>query len=404
MKIGLFGISGVYNYGCEAIVRGSYTYFKTCFPDAHIIYYSFCPDYDRDRLSDMDIEIVPIGFHTPLYKRVVNKLLRLCHSKKQLLMLNDKTKLEALDMMVSIGGDLYTIPKIERSKKKYSYHNVLVDICYFVRRKKTKFIIFGASIGPFGSYKHAVNYYRSSLNLVDCIICREKASIEYLNNLGVKKTMFLPDPAFLVTDGMNGNYNPNGFIGINLSYLSLFENLASDERENKLFELKQFIETLYRQLNKDIMLIPHVVYGDNEKDNDFIFLSRVFELLDEKIKEHVMFANYSGGFLGIKKELRKCSLVISARMHCCVNAIRECVPTIFIAYSTKSEGMCQFVYGSKECVINIETLDKQSIEIIENAYAKKEQLHSFLVDRNEQILNMFVNTLDAGVVSIYDET
>lgn len=46
-------------------------------------------------------------------------------------------------------------------------------------------------------------------------------------------------------------------------------------------------------------------------------------------KDHVFFADFSNGFIGLKEYLSKCYVVVAARMHCAVNAIDANVPAIF---------------------------------------------------------------------------
>ena len=54
----LIGIGGVYNYGCEAIVRGTVNILKTINPNVHISYASYNYEDDVRRLADCDIRIV----------------------------------------------------------------------------------------------------------------------------------------------------------------------------------------------------------------------------------------------------------------------------------------------------------------------------------------------------------
>ena len=63
--------------------------------------------------------------------------------------------------------------------------------------------------------------------------------------------------------------------------------------------------------------------------------------------------------------MRECKIVISARMHCAINAVCENIPTIFLSYSQKSIGMCQYVYGTKEWVVPINNAEIELIPKIE---------------------------------------
>ena len=62
MKYLLIGINGVYNYGCEAIVRGSVNILRAFDPQAEITYATLSPDYDRKMLADCGLEIIPRRF------------------------------------------------------------------------------------------------------------------------------------------------------------------------------------------------------------------------------------------------------------------------------------------------------------------------------------------------------
>lgn len=57
MNIGMFGMYGLYNYGCEAIARGTYELLKQSWPDSKIILYTANTNKDREILCDLDIEV-----------------------------------------------------------------------------------------------------------------------------------------------------------------------------------------------------------------------------------------------------------------------------------------------------------------------------------------------------------
>ena len=57
-KILMIGIGGVYNYGCEAIVRGTEEIIRKEYPSAEIIYASRRPIDDQDRLKRSQVRIV----------------------------------------------------------------------------------------------------------------------------------------------------------------------------------------------------------------------------------------------------------------------------------------------------------------------------------------------------------
>ena len=104
-----------------------------------------------------------------------------------------------------------------------------------------------------------------------------------------------------------------------------------------------------------------------------------------KHKNNVTFADCSGGFLGIKKQLRECKIVISARMHCAINAVCENVPTIFLSYSQKSIGMCKYVYGDDKWVILLNEIQTNLIEKAKEMLDDRETIIQVLSRRNREI-------------------
>ena len=204
MKVGLYGIYGVYNFGCEAIVRGAYKFIKNLYPDCKIIYYSFSYSYDKTRLEDLDLDIIPVEIQNSIIKRGINKFFRIFNIEKQYLMFNADKIIDEIDLLISIGGDIYTIPQALREKEKYSYYNPLVDFCDRAIEKGKNVIVYGASVGPWGNYKKAVDYNVKALSKYKIILCREEESIGYLKSLGLTNVLFFPDPAFQIRGELKG--------------------------------------------------------------------------------------------------------------------------------------------------------------------------------------------------------
>lgn len=73
--IGIYGIAGVYNLGCEAIIRGTYEHLKTQFPNAKWIYYTPNRAADALILNDLPIEIRETKKNLCLLKSVLIKSL-----------------------------------------------------------------------------------------------------------------------------------------------------------------------------------------------------------------------------------------------------------------------------------------------------------------------------------------
>lgn len=378
MKIGLYGIQGVYNFGCEAIVRGACTFLNELYPNCQIVYFSYSSEYDKRILADLKIEIVPIVLNKNFLKKGVNKVAKLINYEKRIFLFDIDSIIDSVDIIVSIGGDIYTIPEIVKQQDKYRYYNSLVDFCERVINRGKKVIVYGASVGPWGGYKKAIEYNIKALKKYKVILCREKESIKYLNRLGLNNVVFFPDPAFQIK---KGEVKKKNYIGINLSPLSLKE-LYGRYDEVYVNKLANLLDRLYEITKFKLMFIPHVI-SSSESDNDLLFMKKLqFKM---KYKDKVVFADTSGGFIGLKEYISECYVVVTARMHCAINAIDENVPAIFLSYSQKSVGMCKYVYGNDEFCINLKSIDNCLLDKVQEVIDKNDYLVEYLKKRNNEI-------------------
>ncbi|MBD9215935.1 MAG: hypothetical protein EGQ23_02935 [Solobacterium sp.] len=401
-KIGIYGIAGVYNLGCEAIVRGTYENLKNEFENAEWIYFSPNKKKDAIALTDLPIEIRETKKKWVFIKKCFNKMFDILNIGYQIPYDNYKEIIKSVDTIISVGGDIYTIPAYLRNKKKYPYYNRLVDFGNLALKMNKKIIIYGASIGPFGDYSKAVLYYKSHLQKVNLIVARDKFTIKYLADIGISNNVvFLPDPAFALRKNEKMINNQSKIIGINLSGLSLMETYGKITKDT-ITSLAKVIERIIDCTGYDILFIPHV-FAPYEIDNDFIIENKIIDSMDESYKNRVTITE-KNTFLTIKDELIQCSIVIAARMHCAINAMSEGIPTILLSYSSKAKGMCEFVYGDTKWVYDIKKLDNEQLlflinELLENRNAVSQnivknlnkKLQKVEYDRAYKILSKIVN-------------
>lgn len=252
--------------------------------------------------------------------------------------------------MFSIGGDIYTL----NPEKHFS--KALPVFCEKCKKAGLKYILFGASVGPFDKNKKAEMYFKKHLQIVDLIVAREYHTINYLESIGISRNVvFAPDPAFFVSSEVVklNSSSTQKTIGLNFSPLSslYFYSDLTIAKEKLSMIIQQLLEhTGYR-----IILIPHV-FSNFVFDDDLRFLKGIFELLPEVLKSKIEIIENDKGFVFIKNEIIKCDIMIAARMHCAVNAIAAKVPTVLLSYSEKAIGMANLVYGNSDNVISLDVL------------------------------------------------
>jgi len=389
MIIGLFGIYGVYNFGCEAIVRGAVNFINTAFPGSKILYFSYNYKYDRAVLSDLQIDVCEVQHSKSIPKKIINRIQTAFGIEHRCLLFDYSTMLESVDAIFSIGGDIYTIPAVNRQHEKYPYYNTLVNFCSKACAMGKPVVVYGASVGPWGDYSKAVHYYVSNMKKYRAILCREKKSEDYLTNLGFENVKFFPDPAFQV-NGKNTIVAEKKYIGVNLSPLSFAEIYGSNGL-NIHSELAKLMDEIVDTFNRDLMFVPHVI-SPNKNDNDYVFMKDIKEAMANR--ERVYCANYQNGFLGIKEQLKQCQVVVAARMHCAINAVHENIPAIFLSYSQKSVGMCQYIYGNTDYLIDLKSINLQLIKKIHTVLEQRESVVEQLTIRNKEIYDYYCENIE----------
>lgn len=335
----LIGIGGVYNYGCEAIVRGTIEILRNVDPAIKISYASYNYEDDVQRLADCDLKILQrkrLGRWNP--KNIIRKLLTFVGIS--FTMPYDSTDwLNEYDTVFSIGGDLYTLTSIGGCNISLP---LFLEKC---QAKGIKYVLWGASVGKFEQNLKALNFFKKHLKSVDLIVAREIVTVNYLNSLGIKQNVvFAPDPAYFVkcpslsSEGKSESIT----VGINLSPLSALYHY--DSLETAVKKQAEAICGLVEELHCKLLFIPHVL-STSLNDNDLCYLEQIASRV-KNAGHSVTMVSSDPGFIGLKSDLARCNFVIAARMHCAINAITMNVPTIFLSYSEKAKGMAEYVYGT----------------------------------------------------------
>lgn len=338
----LIGIGGVYNYGCEAIVRGTESILRYWYPNIEIIYASRRVEDDKRRLCGCNVKIENrqmIGRYHLL--NITRKILSEFGSKWQPICDNLKM-IDGCSAVLSIGGDIYTVYPDGTGPESLMKFG---DAC---ENKGVPYILWAASLGPFESQPRLKKKMLKHLTKISSITVRENVSKKYLIENGViNNVKKCADPAFIVGD----NYKKDSVrvssrlrIGINLSPLSAMHGNYTLESASAV--QAKIIENIIEYYDASIVLIPHVVCDFYEYDDDKRYLERIYLKISAYYRHRVTMLYDDPGFIGLKDYLIECDMIMATRMHCAINAVSSHVPAIFISYSSKAVGMSEYIYGN----------------------------------------------------------
>lgn len=388
-NIYLYGISGVYNYGCEAMIRSISGQLKETYPDVSVIYKTYSLTKDSEALANCEtihLEAV-VGKSNPIHKKGIRFLRRqLSIAKPEDYLYIDMDWTKQCDMLVIIGGDVFDMTPSQRTEKKYQNERIYVS--QIVKRKGGKVILWGISVGNFDCNENAkktlIDYFRDT---VDFAVIRDEKSYDYLKKNGIKNIALCSDPAFIQrTIQINIKPRDKKILGINLSPLAN-KYLCIEKTETEwIGTWTELIIKAFKAVNYDeILLIPHVVNPTYKRDDDYQYLKEIYNGLKEQ-NIPVSLITSDVGFVSVKKHLVKCSMILAARMHCAVNSITCGVPTVFLSYSPKSVGMCKHVYGNTDWVLDMrEMVNDFDEESIKQLVLKADGIRDFLKDRNIEL-------------------
>ena len=385
MKSPFFILAGNGHYdnrGCEAIVRGTVVILRHYFDKPKFLVasnYQTNSQFEQQRINEKDEAVVhvktilaqkrfePIWFLSNslrfLYPMGMNYLIY-----KDMLPYLKKTL-----AVLSVGGDNYSLD--------YGIPKIFTGLDDLVFSRKKPMVIWGASVGPFSKIPEYEKYIIEHLKRINGIFARETATVEYLADKGVTENVFqVADPAFLMEakEPKKEKFNieiPKEAIGINLS--PLMARYTTDGDLKKWVELAaNIVERISRTTKRPIFLIPHV---NSPHTNDYAFLRDVLDTL-KKTKEQIELIPFSLTATELKWIIAKMNVFVGARTHSTIAALSSIVPTISFAYSIKTKGINQDIFGhSRFCLdpnqLTPEIITEKIGQLIQDAEKIKNQLN-----------------------------
>ena len=229
-------------------------------------------------------------------------------------------------MYLSIGGDNYC----------YDGTEILSALNRNLKRRKAKTILWGCSVTPELLTRPGI---AEDLALYDLIVARESISYNALAKVNTN-TILASDPAFTlerVDLPLPEKWEENNMVGINASPLIL----RSAKEENIAFEAYcRLITEILENTNYSIVLIPHVVWKEND---DRIPLKNLYTKYADS-NRIIMLDDHN--CMEMKGYIARCRMFIGARTHATIAAYSSNVPTLVLGYSVKARGIAKDLFGT----------------------------------------------------------
>lgn len=345
MKIFLYSHGGSGNHGCEAIVRGTASIFKQIPLKLYSNNKKQDEKYGIDQVIELEDSRKSVSRYNP--KRVTASLLiRIFHKDNYATKLSIEHMLKNYgegDIGLSIGGDNYCYPGFEEFGK----------INQMIRQTGVKTVLWGCSVEP----TMINDTMKEDLLGYELIVARESITWQALNDIGAKTVLF-PDPAFYLTPKKREIpfKEDDKIVGINISpHIMRCENKKGMAYENYC----ELIRYILNETDYKIMLIPHVVWNEND---DRLVNQKLYEEFEQNGRIALV---DDCSCEELKYLISKCTLFVGARTHATIAAYSTGVPTLVVGYSVKAKGIAKDLFGTEEhYVLPVQNLQQPS-ELLE---------------------------------------
>ena len=144
-------------------------------------------------------------------------------------------------------------------------------------------------------------------------------------------------------------------------------------------------------------MIPHVFTSNGDVEHDPDACLEVFNSVSGYYKDRVFLVRGEYNHNEMKHIIGLCDLFIGSRMHSCIAAMSQSIPTVGLAYSKKFKGVFETV-GMDQYVADMRyNNDKNVLKIISRAFDErqtiKKRLEKTIPEIQKKILSIFDDLL-----------
>ena len=396
----LAGNGSYANLGCEAIVRGTVKILRNYYEEprfACLSHFSSEEQYKSQCLRETDKEIFHLDSVRLTKGELIRKFWKLKNWKSiyRYFFKRDSFYAQAYENMLpyledstailSVGGDNYSLD--------YGVPKLFTALDDVVLKYRRPIILWGASIGPFNSKPEYEKFMSYHLRTVSGIFARESVTIDYLKKIGVSNNVFsVTDPAFVMDPMVPKDICENmpiedDAIGFNLSPL-MARYVTGGNVESWSEIAASIIREIAQRTNRPIYLIPHVI---THGLNDYRFMQDVLSRIENK-NRNIFLIPPKYNAAETKWIISRMAIFVGARTHATIASLSSNVPTLSLAYSIKSIGINQDIFGhTKYCqrasdINSISTTDL-ILKMLDQAPSIRKELFANIPRVHESAMN-----------------
>jgi polysaccharide pyruvyl transferase WcaK-like protein len=407
------------NMGVSALTAGSIEAGLRAWPDARILLLDYGKERRRFRYDSANgpvpVELLNMRFSKKLYLRnniailiLLAIVLRLFPRRLRQFMFSRNIyfkEISSADFVVSISGgdsfsDIYGLGRF--------FYVSLPQILVQITGKKLIFL--PQTVGPFNNWlvRTVAGYILKRAALV---YSRDYAGLEemqsFLNgHFDPDRFRFCYDVGFVVNpvrpekvdlEGFAGENDVSTTVGLNVSGLLWMGGYT----QNNQFALKtdyrllveKLIDYLIREKDATVVLIPHVFGEEKGSKSDQTVCEMLYQDLKSRYAKKLVLARGRHDQSEIKYIIGLCDFFIGSRMHACIAALSQGIPTVPVAYSKKFIGVMETI-GVESYIVDPRIMDeRQILHTVDRAWTERDSIRQHLKNKMPEVkahvLNLF---------------
>jgi polysaccharide pyruvyl transferase WcaK-like protein len=159
----------------------------------------------------------------------------------------------------------------------------------------------------------------------------------------------------------NGGYTRANMFGLRLDYRAF---------------LPRLVEALLREHPGELWLVPHTYAPAESVESDPEACRLVRDALPEHLRGRVRLVTGRYDCQELKGVIGLCDFFVGSRMHACIAALSQGVPTVGVAYSRKFEGVFESV-GVRDWVVDGRTTnDREAVDRVLRLYRRRNEVRA----------------------------
>lgn len=265
--------------------------------------------------------------------------------------------------------------------------------------------------GPFKS-KAACLVARGILRNAESIYSRDHKGVGIIESLiGKGRTIkVVPDVGFSMSPEplpldvlMRVNSIRSGklLIGLNVSKLLYMGGYSGANmfglKENHVEFIDKLIDIVIARTEANIILVPHV-FGEHG-ESEVVLCRSIYPALSLRHPGRIGFIDHPFNHRQIKSVIGQCDVFSGGRMHACIAAVSQCVPTVSLAYSDKFAGVMEVINSPGAGVADLRKADASDVfSLLERTLSSRHELRKQLEERIPQVKRSILYAFRGDIV------